>query len=199
MPTRSEIRKKIRVQRRNLSDKEHRIAACQVSRRIRRLRVYRSGKKIALYLPNDGELDLTPLIQHAWMMKKLCYLPVLDTLTTDKLKFAPYHHNSCMQFNCYGIPEPDVSKRHLIRAYSLDLVLVPLVAFDINGNRLGMGGGFYDRTLSYLRNRRHWHKPYIYGIAYEFQKVGTLLHQPWDIPMNGIVTDKHVYQIRKSL
>lgn len=197
MPTRSKIRKIIRAQRRNLSDKERRIAACHVSKRIRRLRVYRNCKNIAVYLPNDGELDLTPLIQHAWIMKKKCYLPVLDTLITDQLRFAPYNQNTYLRANCYGIPEPDVSTRHLVRAYSLDLVLVPLVAFDIDGNRLGMGGGFYDRTLSYLRNRRYWHKPHIYGIAYDFQKVGTLLRQPWDMPMNGIVTDKQVYLTRK--
>jgi 5-formyltetrahydrofolate cyclo-ligase len=198
MSTRSEIRKKNRAHRRNLSDKDRLIAARHVCRRIHRLRVFRSSKKIALYLPNDGELDLTPLIQHTWMMKKICYLPVLNTHTTDKLRFAPYHHDTCLQVNCYGIPEPDVSKRDLVRAYSLDLVLVPLVAFDSNGNRLGMGGGFYDRTLSYLRNRRHWHKPHIYGIAYDFQKVDTLMRQPWDIPMNGIVTDKHVYLSHKT-
>lgn len=196
MPTRSEIRKKIREQRRSLSAKERRTAAHHVSRSICNMRVFRAGKKIAFYLPNDGELDLTPLMQRAWAMKKICYLPVLNTLTADQLRFAPYHRDTPLQVNCFGIPEPHVSEHRLVRAYALDLILVPLVAFDIDGNRLGMGGGFYDRTLSYLRHRHYWRKPHIYGAAYEFQKIDTLSRYAWDIPMHGIVTEKNSYFIR---
>ena len=195
MPTRSEIRNKIRAQRRSLSIKDRRIAAYKVSRNVSNMRVFRASKRIAFYLPNDGELDLTPLMQRAWAMKKMCYLPVLNTLTADQLRFAPYHQNSPLQMNCFGIPEPHVSEQHLVRAYSLDLILLPLVAFDMHGNRLGMGGGFYDRTLAYLRHRHYWHKPHIYGAAYEFQKIDTLSRQLWDIPLHGIVTEKYSYFI----
>lgn len=160
------------------------------------MRVFRASKRIAFYLPHDGELDLTPLMQYAWAMKKMCYLPVLNTLTADQLRFAPYHQDTPLQKNCFGIPEPHVSENHLLRAYSLDLILVPLVAFDINGNRLGMGGGFYDRTLSYLKHRRFWRKPHIYGTAYDFQKIDALSRHAWDIPLHGIVTDKHLYVTR---
>lgn len=198
MPDRFEIRKKIRAQRRSLSIKERNIAAFRVSRNIGNMRIFRASRKIAFYLPNDGELDLTPLVQRAWEMKKLCYLPVLDTLMANQLRFAPYHRHTPLQVNCFGIPEPLVSERQLVRAYSLDLILVPLVAFDIQGNRLGMGGGFYDRTLSYLRHRRYWHKPHIYGTAYEFQKIDALSRHTWDIPMHGIVTDKKLYKRRMT-
>ena len=192
MPSRSEIRKKIRLQRRNLSDKDRRVAAYQVSRLISVMRIFRASRRIAFYLPNDGELDLTPLIRRAWEMKKSCYLPVLDTLTANQLKFAPYYNKTLLNINCFGIPEPVVPARLLVRAYSLDLILLPLVAFDLRGNRLGMGGGFYDRTLSYLRYRYHWQKPHLLGIAYEFQKIDTLSHESWDVPLHGIVTDKGI-------
>lgn len=192
MPSRSEIRKKIRSQRRNLSDKERLVAAYQVTRVISVMRIFRASRRIAFYLPNDGELDLNPLIQRAWDMKKSCYLPVLDTLTADQLKFAPYHHKTRLKINSFGIPEPIVPARHLLRAYSLDLILLPLVAFDVQGNRLGMGGGFYDRTLSHLRYRRHWKKPHLLGIAYEFQKIDALSHESWDVPLHCIVTDKGI-------
>jgi len=195
VPTRSEIRKRIRAQRRNLGIKERRIATYHACRNISNMRVFRAGKRIAFYLPIDGELDLTPLIQRAWAMKKMCYLPVLDTLTEDQLRFAPYHQNSPLQLNCFGIPEPQVSEHHLVRAYTLDLILVPLVAFDIRGNRLGMGGGFYDRTLAYLKHRNHWHKPHIFGTAYEFQKIDALTRHAWDIPMHGIVTEKNSFRV----
>jgi 5-formyltetrahydrofolate cyclo-ligase len=191
--TRSDIRKRIRSQRRNLSTNERRFAAYLVTKSISNLRVFRASKRVAFYLPNDGELDLSLLIQRAWMMKKVCYLPVLDTLTADQLKFAPYYQNTLMRVNCFGIQEPAVPVCQRVRANALDLVLLPLVAFDARGNRIGMGGGFYDRTLSFLRKRRHWRKPHLLGVAYEFQKIDALNRHKWDVPLQCIVTDKHIY------
>lgn len=75
----------------------------------------------------------------------------------------------------------------------LDLILMPLVAFDIQGNRLGMGGGYYDRTLEFLKIRRVWNKPFVTGIAYEFQKIDAIAFSSWDIPMNCIITDNNIY------
>jgi len=193
VPTRSDIRKKIRSQRRNLGSKERRIAANLVNNKLCHLRVFRASKRIALYLPNDGELDVIPLIQSAWTMKKACYLPVLDTLTADQLKFAPYRPDTLLQVNCFGIPEPVVPERQRIRAHALDLIILPLVAFDAQGNRLGMGGGFYDRTLAYLRYRHHWRKPHLLGVAFDFQKIDALRNHTWDVPLQCIVTDKHIY------
>lgn len=193
MPARSTLRNKIRHQRRHLGDQERRAAALRVKRNFSNMRIFRASQRIAFYLPNDGELDLTPLLQQAWAMKKMCYLPVLNTLTANQLSFAPFHQNTSLRLNRFGIPEPLISPRRLVRAYALDLILVPLVAFDIHGNRLGMGGGFYDRTLAYLKHRRYWRKPHIYGAAYEFQKIDALSRMAWDIPMQGVVTDKCTY------
>ena len=81
----------------------------------------------------------------------------------------------------------------LVRAQDLDLILMPLVSFDDNGNRLGMGGGFYDRSLEFLRHRTRWHKPQVFGIAYDFQRINGLTPDPWDIPLQGVITDRAVY------
>ncbi len=126
-------------------------------------------------------------------MDKTCYLPVIDTLGENKLWFAPFSRCSKLKYNRFGIPEPRVPKRHRVRAQSLDLLLTPLVAFDMDGNRLGMGGGFYDRTLAFLNRRQCWFKPHVIGIGYDFQKTTGLIRQPWDVPLHGVVTPDNLY------
>jgi 5-formyltetrahydrofolate cyclo-ligase len=80
-----------------------------------------------------------------------------------------------------------------MRARELDLILLPLVAFDESGQRLGMGGGFFDRSLAFLAWRQHWRKPHLIGLAYDFQKVAALPREPWDVPLDAVVTDQNVY------
>jgi 5-formyltetrahydrofolate cyclo-ligase len=75
----------------------------------------------------------------------------------------------------------------------LDLVLVPLVGFDARGNRLGMGGGFYDRHFAFLRNRRAWRRPLLIGIAFDVQRVPRLSDAAHDVPLWGIVTERGIY------
>ena len=94
---------------------------------------------------------------------------------------------------CARIPEPLVERRELVRVRDLDLILMPLVGFDLQGNRLGMGGGFYDRSLAFLRYRLYWKRPRLLGLAYDFQQVDILTADPWDIPMQAVVTDQAVY------
>jgi len=68
-----------------------------------------------------------------------------------------------------------------------------IVLVDASGNRLGMGGGFYDRSLEFLRHRHHWYKPQVLGLAYDFQRVNRLQPESWDIPLQGIITEQAVY------
>ena len=75
----------------------------------------------------------------------------------------------------------------------LDLILAPLVGFDTHGNRLGMGGGYYDRTFAYLKHRLHWQKPRLIGLAYELQRVADLANHAWDVPLQSVVTEQHIY------
>jgi len=190
MNSRSDLRREMRDRRRALGDAQRaRLSECAAAC-FSRLRQFRSAQHVACYLPNDGELDPTPLMALAWAMGKRVYLPVLSHLRSDHLLFAPYAPGDALRENRFGIPEPVVSLRHMIDVKALDLVLTPLVAFDGQGNRLGMGGGFYDRSFAFLRRRRHWLKPHLVGMAYGFQRVDELEHQRWDVPLQGVVTER---------
>ncbi len=99
-----------------------------------------------------------------------------------------------MCVNKFGILEPACKPKYWLKPRQMDLMLLPLVAFDEAGNRLGMGGGFYDRSLAHLKLRQHVRKPYLIGLAHECQKAGNVLVQSWDVPLNAIVTEKRVYE-----
>jgi 5-formyltetrahydrofolate cyclo-ligase len=189
---RNALRREMRQQRRSLSVQQQRNASHALTRQLARHPLFLHSRHIAFYLPNDGEMDLSPLIARASAMGKQCYLPVLSPLYHNRLWFAPYHGESLLQRNRFGIPEPEAKWSQMRPAWSLDLILTPLVAFDGEGNRLGMGGGYYDRTLAYLTRRRHWRKPHLLGTAYTFQQVELLPHAPWDVPLHAIATEKGV-------
>jgi len=188
------LRARIRQQRRTLSDTEREHAAFLLCERIASSRIFQHSKHIAFYLSNDGEIDLSLLIKHAWQQGKQVYLPVLAEPNTQKLWFIPYTPTTKLKNNRFGIAEPvQLPKTRLRKTLSLDLILMPLVAFDQQGNRVGMGGGFYDRSLAFLKNRQHWLKPNLLGVAYELQKQEQLEINPWDVPLQAIATEKKLY------
>jgi len=190
---RNSLRRTLRQQRDALSDSEQRIAAAQLSTTVSSCRLFRVSQRIALYLPNGGEIDPQPLMERIWAAKKFCYLPILSRLRHDRLWFAPYTPDIPLTLNRFGIPEPSVPARRWVRAQELDLVLLPLVAFDMQGNRLGMGGGFYDKSLAFLRTRRVWRKPHLIGLAHDFQRVDALETCAWDVPLQAVATDRTLY------
>jgi len=191
MNDRIRLRKQMRTRRRDLSRTQRDAAAVAVVETLANERLFINACHIALYLPNDGELDLRPLLHHALAVGKRCYLPVLSIPFHNHLWFLPYRAGDALLANRFGIPEPGLDKmRGARKPWALDLILAPLVAFDAAGNRLGMGGGFYDRTLSYLRRRQWWRKPRLLGSAYAFQEADALPHEPWDVPLDGVVTDR---------
>jgi len=197
MSSRSQIRQKIRQQRRALDDKQRQIAAARVFHHLISTPLFLNSNRIACYLACDGELDLERLMFRAWQMKKTVYLPVLDSMNRSRLWFSPFKKGSRLILNHYGIPEPIVRQHQIISASELDLMLLPLVAFDDRGNRLGMGGGYYDRTLAYRMRRNVWKKPHVVGVAYEFQRVSELKNEHWDASLQCIATDHDVYTIGK--
>lgn len=193
------LRQQIRKHRRALNDLEREQASFLLCERIASSREFQKSKHIAFYLANDGEIDLSLLIEHAWQQGKCCYLPVLAEPNSQRLWFIPYTASTKLINNRFGIPEPIHShKMRLRKTLSLDLILMPLVAFDSQGNRVGMGGGFYDRTLAFLKHRKYWHKPNLLGVAYEFQKQTQLEVKPWDIPLQAIATDACIYPKDKN-
>lgn len=186
------LRQKLRTQRRALDDYKHLHLSQSAVRHLLRHRVFRSARHVACYLPNDGELDITALIDQAWAMGKTIYLPVLSPIHRNHLHFLPFRPDDELVCNRFGIPEPVVRSRRMVDLKRLDLVLTPLVGFDSRGNRLGMGGGFYDRSFAFLRRRRHWFKPGLLGVAYDFQEVKKLECNNWDIPLHGVATETGV-------
>ncbi len=194
MDERKLIRQRMRQQRHELSEAERQNKALQVSRHLQQSHLFQNSQHIALYLANDGEIDPWWLIETAWQQGKQCYLPVLGLRPGNRLWFIPYQADTKLINNRFGIPEPVHPRRQrTFKTQSLDLILMPLVAFDQQGNRLGMGGGFYDRTLSFLRHRHNWRKPRLIGLAYEFQCVDQLPYQNWDVPLDAITTEEQIY------
>ena len=195
--TRTQLRKTLRQQRRALSTELQHQHAQKLTRQLCRHAIYRIAKRIGLYLPTDGEIDTTYLIEKAWREKKRVYLPVIPKFGRA-LFFAPYKPNSLMQANRFGISEPVCSSHQWLRARQLNLILLPLVAFDAQGNRLGMGGGFYDSSLSFTRYRKQNHSPTLIGLAHELQKVPQLPCESWDIPLNAVATEATLYKFGKK-
>lgn len=191
--TKAKLRRELRERRLSLSPEDQRLAARRLASRLARTRWFQVGRHIACYLPNDGEIDTNAVIARILRLRKRCYLPVLSRMNHDRLWFAEYKPGMEMRANRFGIPEPAVPARELKRAQELDLILLPLVGFDAHGRRLGMGGGYYDRSLAFLRHRRHLRKPHLVGLAYEFQRVEKMPASPWDVSLTGIVTDENVY------
>lgn len=113
------------------------------------------------------------------------------------MRFGRMFAGTPMTSNRYGIPEPVDAKP--LHARQLDLLLMPLVGFDLAGRRLGMGGGYYDATLAFLRHRRHWRKPRLVGVAFECQRVETLPHDPWDMPLDAVLTEKRLYRFDRDV
>jgi 5-formyltetrahydrofolate cyclo-ligase len=189
----SELRRRLREQRRALSPAARRLAAEKLADHLCTSRAFRVSRRVACYLPVDSEIDTAAVIERLSQLNKRCYLPVISRIDHDRLWFAPATDATRHVANRYGIHEPRVPARQLIRAQELDLVLLPLVGFDERGYRLGMGGGFYDRSLAFLAQREYWRKPHLIGLAYDFQKLAALPHEPWDIPLDAIATDRCIY------
>ncbi len=190
----TDLRRRLRAQRAALSPAQQTHAARALDVRVSETRLFNVCRRIACYLPADGEIDPARVMERIWGLNKVCYLPVLSRIEHDRLWFAPVKPGARLRPNRYGILEPVTFARNLVRAQKLDLILLPLVGFDAHGHRLGMGKGFYDRSLEFLNHRQHWRKPHILGLAHDFQRVDRLPADPWDVPLQGVVTDKAFYR-----
>ena len=144
-----------------------------------------------MYLAVGGEVDCTEILERAVAAGREIYLPVLSG---PALRFARYQPGDPLIPNRFGIGEPQLDAIHLRSGQQLDVVLTPLVAFDLRGNRLGMGGGFYDRSFAFLRWRAAWRKPRMIGLAHQFQCVESLRVAPWDIPLQSVITETSAYE-----
>lgn len=185
MKSKKSLRSQLRKKRNQLSPWQQQKAAKGLAQLVASSRQFQRSKNIAFYSAADGEISLSPLLQIANKYRKKCYFPVIRQRQMQfrrvKAKRKLYLQNK------FGIKEPN-SRASKLKASHLDLVLLPLVGFDVSGNRLGMGGGYYDKTFHFCRNRST--KPVLMGVAHHGQKVDQLFSDTWDIPLDYIVTDK---------
>jgi 5-formyltetrahydrofolate cyclo-ligase len=192
--SRTDLRKALRKQRRSLTPKQQSNAAKKLLSRAQTLALHRA-KRIGIYLESDGEIGTHPLIEWCWKNGKAVYLPVLHPLSHNRLWFVRYTRRTPLVRNKYRILEPKPPYNGWCDAKALDLVFLPLVGFDPSGGRLGMGGGYYDRTFAYQQRVGLQH-PKLIGLAHELQKVPQLSTASWDVPLAGILTDKTFYSAK---
>ena len=149
----------------------------------------RPGVRIGIYLSVRGELDTGPIIELARRRGCKLFVPIIDQPRHGDLRFGAL--TGALHANRVGILEP--RQRHkAVSGRSLDIVLVPIVAFGPRGERLGTGGGYYDRAFAYLRHRAVWSKPRLVGLAYHWQRTDELTSRHWDVPLTAVITDRGV-------
>jgi 5-formyltetrahydrofolate cyclo-ligase len=195
MLDRKTLRRDMRARRRALTPLQQRRAGQRLARLVAAQLWFAKARHIALYLPNDGEIDTLPLTQLCRRLGKTLYLPVLHPIRHNRLWFTPWCPDTRLQRNRYRILEPVLQGKPVRPAFALDLVLLPLVAFSADGGRMGMGGGYYDRTFAFRLKQTGVRGPRLVGLAHELQRVDQLPVEDWDVPLDAIATDARIYTI----
>ncbi len=175
------LRRRLRTARRAVGAAERRAAAVAVDAALARMGLPRPRSRIAAYRAFDGELDPAIVVRRALALGCEVHAPMITSMRRRHMRFVPWPGN------------PRSQSSGISAARCFDLVLVPLVGFDDDGNRLGMGAGFYDRHFAFLRHRQAWHRPLLLGLAFEVQRLERLPAKPRDVSLWGIVTECAVH------
>jgi 5-formyltetrahydrofolate cyclo-ligase len=159
-------------------------ASSDISQKIITSKYFKDANNIGCYLSTEYEVSTDTIISSAYKTNKNLYVPKIKQ--GNAMDFVKMTLNSNMVKNRYGIHEP--LYEDIIDANKLDIVLVPIVAFDEKKNRIGMGGGFYDRKFKYIKNTKKKY-PLLIGVAFECQKVKKIKPENWDVKLSAIVTE----------
>ena len=187
-----QLRRQIRSRRAALTKSQKLQAQTKLARQARRIRPLWQAKRVLSYSPFEGEISPESLIKRLPLTE--LYLPKITSYRKAQMQFLSAQCQT--RANRYGIQEPQSTAA--IFPNQLDVILVPLVAFDAAGNRLGMGAGFYDRALKNLVYQCST-RPLLIGLAYSFQEVKSIPAQPWDVPLDAILTDVNYIPISSDL
>ena len=189
---RNQLRQQIRKTRANLTALQQQQAEDSITQQALALIEERNAQHIALYVSFDGEISTDKLIKTLWAQDKHVYLPLLHPFNPNHLLFLRYLPDTPMLKNKFGIWEPKLNVQNVLPLDELDILFTPLVAFDKEGNRLGMGGGFYDRTLQNWQN-----SSFIpVGLAHQCQQVEQLPTEAWDVPLYRILVAETYQEIK---
>ena len=186
-PSKSELRQRYRSARAALSSHFRYQAERQALRHALSAGLFLRGRRWGVYLPFGSEFDVLPLANQALWMRKQVFVPILPPRPAKPLHFVQLKKRQHLSRNRHGIVEPHSQQK--IGARQLEVLLIPLVAFDFRGMRLGMGGGYYDATLAYLKARRNLRRPRLIGIAYACQQAPALPTEAWDVRLDSVLTE----------
>ena len=191
------LRQILREKRRALTQRQQLLAAHHLAKRLACDLTFLRAQRMAFYLPNDGEIDPSGLMDWCHQMGKKVYLPVMpEGLVSNKhcLLFQSYVPGRTLVSSNFGILEPPFVMQDCIKPSMLNLVFLPLVGFDRKGNRLGMGGGYYDKTFA--RKPSDFHRPRLIGLAHSIQETEDIVPNPWDIPLDAVFTELETISFR---
>jgi 5-formyltetrahydrofolate cyclo-ligase len=191
------LRRQFRAQRRRLTPRDRIEATARFAAVAVRNRLLRPRLRIALYMPHGGEADPAALLVAARALRCQIHFPIITNYRDSRMSFVRFECGDVLTCNRYGILEPSRRRTRQIPVRQLDLVLLPLVAVDEYGWRLGSGAGFYDRRFRHLRSGRLWRRPKLVGLAYDFQRIARLAPQPWDVPLDAVLTERDLYPARR--
>lgn len=182
------IRQQKRQCRQQLSAKTQKKHSHLVLKKLKKQLSFQKSRHIVLYIANDGELDPDLITSFLKKRQKKCYLPVLHPFKKNELWFCEWNQHP-LKRNKFNILEPNTHLNKKTQITCFDIIFIPLTAFDKKNNRLGMGAGYYDRSLAKI-NQFPALKPLFIGLAHHCQITEKLIPQPWDIPLDQIITDK---------
>lgn len=180
-----DIRNHARRARQALSADERARSSRKITERFLNSRYFLAARTIACYLATWEEVDTTAIIERAWRAEKRIFAPV--TGSRRRMIFCELSPDTPMLRNDFGLWEPQ--GHAIVAPQDLDVVVTPLVAFDEQRNRIGMGGGYFDCTFAFLKDRRYWLRPKLIGLAFDCQKVEDCAPKPWDIRVSRVFSE----------
>jgi 5-formyltetrahydrofolate cyclo-ligase len=190
------LRKHLRAQRRSLGTADHRYRSRLAAKAVAGMPMFRSGKRVALYLPFDREADTAALIAAARRRGVRLFVPVIVDRRHSRIRFYPLEGK--LKRGVFGIAVPS-SQASPTASRWLNLIVIPLVGVDALGRRLGMGGGFYDRALEFRRRRRNWPGPRLVGLAFDCQRTESSFAEPWDVSLDSLATESGLQHYSKGV
>ncbi len=185
MQSSSEMRERARKARDDIPEELHTKYSLRICHRFLHSGLFFRAKNIACYLRSRGEVDTSLIFERAWRAKKRIFVPIVEN--HRKMRFVKIERNTRLERNQFGIWEPVFGTE--ISPEKRDVVVTPLVVFDEKWNRIGMGGGYFDRYFSFLKSKRQWFRPKLVGFAFECQKVEKIRTNPWDIRLYRVFTE----------
>jgi 5-formyltetrahydrofolate cyclo-ligase len=188
------LRRELRARRRAIQGAARRRAARQLAQRVDAAQLLRPGRRVGLYLSMSEEIDTAPLLRLARARGCHIALPRIVSLRHDRMRF--YEWTGALKRGAFGIHEPTGQRIHAAR--ELDIVFLPLVGFDPQGNRIGMGRGFYDRHFAQRLRLTRYRRPLLVGVAYDAQQVAALPYATHDVPLDAIVTESSIRRFHWS-